>query len=262
LRRRAGAAARVVGTASLVAAMALAFIFGYDVATQCDHFRLRRLEITGLHALSREEVLERTGIRSGVNVLSVNLPLARKHLMAHPLVAGATVSRELPDTLRIAVEEHEPMAVLDLDRRFLLNTRGEIYKEMEDTDPQGLPLIQGLSFADIPVGDQPPSPAFRSVLEILHLGLREDAVLPVSRIRRIAVDREIGLTLHAEAPFGAVKIGYSLYGSKMARLGEVLRYTRQREEFLRLDVVDLVNLKRIVVTPAPPAPPAGGHKEA
>lgn len=241
---------RALAAGSLLSAMAVAFIFGYDVVTQCEWFRLRHLEVVGIRALDRSQVLERAGVREGVNVLSVNLSLARKHLLAHPLVAAVSVRREMPDTLRIEVEEHRPVAVLDLGRRFLMNERGEIYKEMDGADPRDLPLIRGLSFSDIRLGGQKGSPPFEAALEILRLGLRGEGILSRQRVRTIEVDREIGLTLHTSETLGAVKIGYDRYPHKLAKLEAILAYLQSRDRFSRLDSVDLINLNRIVVTPA------------
>lgn len=232
----------------LLAAMAVMFIFGYDVVTQCGYFRLRHMEVEGIHALGRDEVLRRAGTRADVNILSVNLSVARKHLLAHPLVAEVSVRRELPDTIRIEVQEHHPVAVLDLDRRFLINIHGEIYKEMETADPSNLPVIRGLSFSDIRLRGQKGSRAFEAVLAVLRL--ESDGILARDRVRSIDVDREIGLTLQTDDAVGAVKIGYGHYPRKLAKLEEIIDYIHSRERFSRLDSVDLINLNRIVVTPA------------
>ncbi len=241
---------RTLAAGMLLAAMALCFIFGYDVVTQCGYFRLRHLEVEGIHALRRSEVLDRAGIREDANILSVNLVVARKQLLAHPLVAEVSVRREFPDTIRIEVEEQQPVAVLDLDRRFLVNIHGEIYKEMDAADPSDLPLIRGLSFSDIRLGDQKGSPAFEAVLEILRLGLKNGGILARNHLRAIEVDREIGLTLYTDETVGAVKIGYDQYPRKLAKLEKILAYIHSQERFSRLESVDLINLNRIVVTPA------------
>ncbi len=197
----------------------------------------------------------------GVNILAVNLSLTRKRLLANPLIAHASVGRELPSTIVIHVEEHVPLAVLDMGRLFVVNAKGEIYRELDGTDPGNLPVVTGLSFSDITVGGAPHSAPFNAVMTVLTMGRDIGSTLPNSHIRKIDVDREIGLTLLTTNRIKAVKVGYDDYGKKFQKLKNVLFYLETQRQLLRLDSIDLNNLKRIVVTPAGTDSPDGNHKE-
>ena len=63
---------------------------------------------------------------------------------SHLWIAEAEVSRELPSTIRIGIKEQKVLAVIDLKRKFLINTAGEIFKEVSATDPDNLPIVSGL----------------------------------------------------------------------------------------------------------------------
>lgn len=229
-------------------------IFGYDFLTQCGYFKAQDLIVTGAERLPAAHVLKHAQINKGVNILSLNLATARKRLLAHSWIAEAEISRELPSNIHIRIKEHKPLAVMDLGRKFLINTKGEIFKEVAAQDPDNLPIISGLEFSDINVKGESRSLPFEAVMDILYLGQKPNSVIPNSLIQNIKVDREIGLTIYApyfeSGRINSIKIGYHEYASKYAGLKYVIRYLKNRPRFLRIESIDLNNLNRIVVNPA------------
>ncbi|HSM75834.1 MAG TPA: FtsQ-type POTRA domain-containing protein, partial [Desulfobacterales bacterium] len=164
-----GRAAVAAGLLSALTLTSLLLVFVHDLLTQCDYFRGSRIAVTGTVRLEAGEVLAQSGVHPGVNILSVNLQLARRKLLAHPWIADARVSRELPDGIHIQIQEQQPLAILDVGRKFLLNDAGEIYKAWEPEDPADLPLISGLALSDVSVGGAPRSLPFAAVMEILQI---------------------------------------------------------------------------------------------
>ena len=71
--------------------------------------------------------------------------------MAHPWINDADVSRNLPNEISINIVEQRPFAILDMGRKFMINIRGEIFKEWSDSDPGHLPMISGLEYSDLSV---------------------------------------------------------------------------------------------------------------
>lgn len=245
--------------------VSLILIFGYDFLTQCDYFKAKSFSVTGIVKLTKEQVLKQTRLDKGVNILSVNLSEVRKRLIAHLWIAEAEVSREFPSKIHIRIKEQKALAVIDLERKFLINTAGEIFKEVSATDPDNLPIISGLEFSDINVLEETRSLPFDAVMQVLKLGQNPNSLLPNTLIKRIHVDREIGLTIHAPAfasgMISTIKIGYHDYPGKYAGLKNVLTYMKKRNEFSRLVSIDLNNINRIVVLPVSNESPANDQKE-
>lgn len=248
-----------VGTALLF--FSLLFVFSYDFLTQCDYFRAKGLMVVGTHRLTQKQILKQANITNGVNIFSVNLSKVRKRLLAHSWIEDAEVRRELPSGINIRIKEQKPLAVLDLGRKFIINTHGEIFKEMDKKDPRNLPMISGLEFSDINVKGELRSIPFDAVMKILRLGQKPESVLPYRLIKRIRVDREMGLTIYAFDHIREIKIGYNDYPNKYAMLKDVLFYLKKNGGFSRLESIDLNNLNRIVVNPAKIEPAAKGRKE-
>jgi cell division protein FtsQ len=237
------------------------FIFSYDFLTQCDYFRAEKLVVTGTDCLSEKQVLEQAQIKKGINIISVNLSMTRKRLLAHSWINEADVSRDLPNGINIRIKEHRPLAILDLGRKFLINTSGEIFKEMTASDPDQLPIISGLEFSDINTRDKPRSIPFASVMNVLELGQKCKSVLPCKLIKKVRVDREMGLTIYAFDRIKEIKIGYSDYANKYESLKNILVHLKEMQGFSYLESIDLNNLNRIVVHPTTMELPARGHKE-
>jgi cell division protein FtsQ len=248
-----------VGTALVF--VSLLFVFSYDFLTQCDYFKAEELMVNGAHRLTQNQVLQQANITTGVNIFSVNLSKVRKRLLAHSWIEDAEVRRELPSGINIRVKEQEPLAVLDLGRKFIINTHGEIFKEMDKADHCNLPMISGLEFSDINVKGESRSIPFDSVMKILGLGQKPESVLPYSLIKKIHVDREMGLSIYAFDNIREIKIGYNNYQDKYAMLKDVLFYLEKNGGFSRLESIDLNNLNRIVVSPAKIESAARDHKE-
>ena len=244
-----------------VAAMSFAFIFGYDLLTQSSYFSAAQIQIEGIQRLSSREIMQQAGVSDGTNIFSVNLTAARKRLLAHPWIADAEISREIPVGIHIRIQEQRPLAIIDLNRKFILNAQGHIFKEWQRTDPVNLPLISGLDFSDLNMDGMPFSRSFNAVLSVLKLGQKENGVMPIRQIRQIEIDRDIGLTVRLNNGLGTVKLGFDNYAGKYKRLQEVRFYLNSGKQLENVRCIDLNNPDRIVVHINTKASSAKGHKE-
>ncbi|MBU4259461.1 MAG: FtsQ-type POTRA domain-containing protein [Proteobacteria bacterium] len=251
----------IVAVIVILTVMSFVFILGHDFITQCDYFRADKIAVRGGNRLSKQHILEQANINKGINILSVNLSIIRNTLLAHSWIAEAEVRRELPDIISIRIKEHEPLAILDLGRRFLINVNGEVFKEWTASDPDVLPIVSGLQFSDLNVSGGSRSTAFNAVMEVLRLGREPDSILPNGRIRKIRVDRQTGLTLYAFDRARVIKLGYHDYPDKYERLENVLFYLKRKRCFPDFNSIDLNHLDRIVVNLVSDGSSAGDLKE-
>lgn len=244
-----------------VVAMSFLFIFGYDLLTQSNYFKASQVTVFGHELLSDQEVLDQTGLSTGINIFSVNLTTTRKLLLAHPWIAEAEVSRDIPSGINIRIQEHTPLAIIDIKRKFLLNTQGEIFKEWKPADPVNLPIVSGLEFSDLNVGGAPYSHPFNAVMSVLKLGQKSGSVVANKQISTIEIDKDIGLTIHVNNSLRAIKLGYDDYANKYKRLQEVLCYIENGKRFEHVKSIDLNNPDRIVVNINMETSSAVDHKE-
>ena len=251
---------KLIAVVAAVAAVSAFFILVHDILTQCDYFKISRLTIEGAQRLSEKEIAQQAGVGKGMNILAVNLSLVRKQLLAHPWIAEAAVSREIPSGLSIRIKEHTPLAVVDVGQKFLINHSGKIFKAWDASDPADLPVVNGLNVLDLPpvYGQTDPSEGeiarertapFKAVMKVLRLGRQQGSILPNHSIRQIRVDRQIGLTLYAFDRIKTINLGYDDYDGKYHLLARLFSYLKRQQGVSDFDHIDLNNLNRVVVNP-------------
>jgi cell division protein FtsQ len=146
--RRRGFTARALLVVQ-IAAVGLVGVVGAWTAWQrvfaSDRLRVGRLEVRGSHFLSEGEVRELLGPAVGESILTLDIDALKARLRASPWVADATVTRALPDTVRVLIHERVPLALAELDRLYLMDEDGgliDIYGPR--TGAFDLPIVRGL----------------------------------------------------------------------------------------------------------------------
>jgi len=272
---------KILMACGLLVATSSFFIFIHDVLTQSGYFTAKDIIIEGGQRLSQEQIAEQARLKAGMNILAANLTVARKRLLSHPWIEEAEVIREIPCGLIIRIKEHAPLAIVDLGRKFLINEKGEIFKQWAPSDPVNLPVVSGLDMSDLaiqfkhePMSTGSPSEVVRqsedaqnhcspldAVMHVLRLGKESGSVLPNRLIKQIRVDREIGLTLHVMTQVKTINLGYHKYLDKYNMLKHIIANLGKKRNFPVFDRIDLNNLNRIVVSPIKINAPAGNDKE-
>jgi cell division protein FtsQ len=146
--RRRGLAARgtVLLQAAAVGLLAVAFAWtAWQRVFASEKLRVGRLEVRGSHFLSEGEVRELLGPAVGENILGLDIEDLKARLRASPWVAEATVTRTLPDTVRVEIEERVPLALAELERLYLMDGDGgliDLYGPR--TGAFDLPIVRGL----------------------------------------------------------------------------------------------------------------------
>jgi cell division protein FtsQ len=243
--------AKCGGLLVLLLAVSAVFVAGYAAVTSSDYFRTQSIEIKGRQRLARSHILEQAGLREGDNLLSVNLHLVRKKLAAHAWIAQAQIARDIPGTITIHIREHQPLALIDLGQRFLMNVDGRIFKEYAKDEPGNLPLdlplITGISYADISLGDDALSPVLESVLQVLRFCRSGNSALPFESIEHIHFDAQMGISVTQRQNQRVFNLGLDQYETKLLRLKRLLRYLQRHDQWQAFKEVDLNNPDRVVV---------------
>lgn len=245
---------KLIGIAVGLMAISAVFMYGYAAVTRSEYFRAERIQISGNQRVSNETILSQAGVDIGNNLLALNLRLVRKQLLAHPWIADARVSREIPETITIQVAEHEPLAQVDLGRRFLINAEGRIFKEVQEEALEGLPVIKGVTYSDISLGEDELSPAMASVVDLLAICRSKSSVIHYDRIASLFLDKEMGITLSLKDGQQQIKLGFDGFETKLKRFERLRPILEGNRKWSAFHVVDLNNPDRIVVRLGASAP--------
>lgn len=101
---------RLAAIATITAAVVAAVIVGL---TRSPLVHARTIRVHGASHLTRSDVLRMAQIAVGVNVFMLDAGAAERRLEADPWVAEATISKHLPSTLVVDIQERSPVAVIE-----------------------------------------------------------------------------------------------------------------------------------------------------
>jgi cell division protein FtsQ len=144
----------------------------------------RNIVVTGLGAVSQEEVVTSAAVKSGTPLLQVDTDAVAERVAAIRRVASVRVQRQYPSTLRITVIERVPVVVKDYpDGPHLFDRDGV---DFATAPPPGVPYLE----AENP---GPSDPATKAALQVMT-SLRPEVAGQVGRISAPSV-AAITLTL-------------------------------------------------------------------
>ncbi|MHB8417406.1 MAG: cell division protein FtsQ/DivIB [Myxococcales bacterium] len=216
-------------------------------ATTSRTFALDRIEVHGNRRLAAEAVRAASGLALGQNVFRADLDAARSQLEQIPWVRRARVTRLLPRTVQLSIEEREPVAQVALGTLYLVDEEGELFKRVSPGDGVDLPIVTGLSRerfeADRAAASAELGPALELLAELSRRKLPE--------LSEIHVDGTLGLTAYLGDGATAVQLGWGDLPAKLDRLerarGEL---HRRRLEVSGLDLSDSHHPERLLITPS------------
>jgi len=151
LAERLAQGVKVLSGVLLVAVVSAALAVGlHHYARTTPRFAIVDVSVVGTRRLSRDDVLGALGLRLGENIFTFDTGAATRKLRQSPWVRSAEVRRRLPSTIEIELSEHQPAALLALSgKTFLVSEDGLPIKEVEAADPHDLPLLTGISLAEL-----------------------------------------------------------------------------------------------------------------
>ena len=195
----------------------------YDYATTSPRFEARALVFEPTPHVSDAELRALMGITPGTNILSLEVDGLAGKISEHPWVRRASVTRELPDTLIVEVEEHQPRAVLLAGEFYLVGDEGIPFKPLETGERGTLPIITGVEAQSVFTEPEHAQKIVSQALDILEIyGTKQRP-----RLSEINIDDTGAATLYtadlgSQLRLGRTEIEAALtrYDALRAALGE------------------------------------------
>ena len=114
-------------------------------ASSSPRFALRKFQSSGLRRATEHELLRLAGVAPGTNLWSLDPSAVAQAMGAHPWVRTVEVTRSLPDTLQLRVEERTPVALASLGDLYVVDLDGAPFKRVSAAEALDLPLLTGLT---------------------------------------------------------------------------------------------------------------------
>lgn len=232
--RRVGIAALKIGS---VMAVAWALLVGgrevYEYATTSPRFEVQHFIYEATPHVDDEQLRELLAIEPGTNILACDLPALSERIAAHPWVAQATVTRNLPDTLEIAIVEHTPEAIVLAERFYLVNGEGEPFKPVEHGERGELPVITGIDRKQLADDRDGAVTKINEALALLRLYQSKQR----PRLSEIHLDEDGAITLYTAEAGTQLRLGRDEFAARLDRWDALRAALGERAD--RLAVVHL-----------------------
>jgi cell division protein FtsQ len=148
--RLAWSMAKLLAGVLIVVAASGAVAWGaHRYAMQSPRFSVHEIRVSGAKRKSDEQIVALSGAKVGDNVFAVDTNAVEQKLLTDPWIKQVKVTRALPNTLSIELEERDSAALASIgDKLYLVTRDGEPFKELQEGDPYDLPVVTGVSDDD------------------------------------------------------------------------------------------------------------------
>jgi len=215
-------------------------------------YNLAEIEIKTDGNLTREQIVDATGLREGVNIFSLNIAKTRDALVLMPQVEHAEVERVLPNKLTIEISERRPVAWIaakyDEDptvyaKSFLVDRKGVLIKTQNQlAEYLHLPVIYGVPTDNFDPGEIVDTPELKAALDLIRLSADNP-----ERFQVRSIDLSKGYCMvvtdqrHAKITFGIEHVD-----TQIERLGVLLDRVEQSQR--EIQTVNLLVQRNVPVT--------------
>jgi cell division septal protein FtsQ len=212
------------------------------------YFRVREVEVEGSRKIPKETLLSLTVMEGMPNLFSVRLKEVVKRLESHPWIEQVRVRKVFPHKIVIQVEERKPMAIIQLEELYYIDTRGEIFTPVGDRDEYNYPYVTGLTRRVFEKDPEEAKHLIAKALELLRI-VNQGKALPLGEISEIHMEKAFGIRCYTKAEGVEVKMGWEDFEEKLKRLP--LIWSDLRKRGLSAVSIDCSDLTRMVVQIAP-----------
>jgi cell division protein FtsQ len=226
----------------------------YDYGEHSWRFRVASsddIEIAGLQNVTRSQVMEVMGADIGRNIFFIPLAQQKKQLEQIPWVESASVMRFVPNHLRIEIQERTPVAFARVASKvMLIDAAGTLMDLPGGKKKYSFPVILGMN-PNEPMSTRMPR---MKIYNDLVSQLDADGGHYSQALSEVDISDADDVKVLANDPEGEVLVhlGSSDY---LDRYKIYVAHVREwRQQFAKLDSVDLRYDHQIVVNPDMPGP--------
>jgi cell division protein FtsQ len=188
-RRRALARRRILAGVG-IALLAAAAVWGLVALWKAPLLPIKHLDVSGESRLTRSEVVSAAAVPKDATLLKVSPAQIEDRLEKLPWISDARVSRALPGTLRIAVVERRPVAVVDVGGTniWLVSSDGYWLGKRTAEDSAALLAVREIEDLRPRVGAKVVSPELKNAIAVIS-GLSPELKSRVRSVSAPSVDK-------------------------------------------------------------------------
>jgi len=212
------------------------------------YFRVREVEVEGSRKIPKETLVSLAVMEGMPNLFSVKLKEVVKRLESHPWIEQVRVRKVFPHKIVIQVEERKPMAIIQLEELYYIDTQGEIFTRVGDRDEYNYPYVTGVTRRAFEKDPVEAKHLITKALELLRI-VSQEKVPPLGEISEIHMEKAFGIHCFTKTEGVEVKMGWEDFEEKLKRLS--LIWSDLRKRGFSAVSIDCSDVTRMVVKIAP-----------
>ncbi len=119
--------------------------FAHYMLTESSMFLLKEVKVTGNNYIDKKAIIRSASIKMGTRIFHIPTNDLVERILKNPYLQGVSITRALPSTLIIAVQERKPVAYLVDNNVYMVDRWGKMLLKKPGMFLEDLPLITGLS---------------------------------------------------------------------------------------------------------------------
>ena len=207
-------------------------------------FRVREIEVEGNRRITPETLISLAKIEGMPNLFTVSLSEVTKRLESHPWISHIRMRKVFPNKILIQVEERKPIAILQLEELYYVDTQGVIFSQVGEGDEYNFPFLTGLTRQVIEKDPAEAKHLITKALELLSIADQEK-VSALEEISEIHMEKIFGIRCFTKTDGLEVRMGWEQFREKLKRLS--LIWSDLRKRGFSATSIDCSDLKRMVV---------------
>jgi cell division septal protein FtsQ len=239
---------KTVRLTAAVVVTSLIFLVCYEIygfIGKTTFLRLERIEVSGEEKLTREEILSAAAVKIGDDLLGLKLPRMGEQLTKNPWIASVKIRRNFPHALSIDVVERQPIGIVSMGYLYYLDSKGDIFKPLQEGDKLDFPVITGLAEDDLLRDPAGAKETVKGMLVLLEQLKKERAGIKLADISELHYDKGFGYTIFTINNGLPIRLGMDGFNDKLDRLSKI--YSDLQVQMPTLEYIDLDYSDRIVV---------------
>lgn len=209
-----------------------------------ERFAVAGVDVEGVWRMTADDVRRAAAIATGTNVWRLDPSAIAARVAAVPEIRRADVIRRFPNRVSILVEERRPFTLVHAGRLHWLDEEGRVLDEVPQAVVPAVPVVSGLSEAEMISMRTDPSPRAREAVALIRVLLRSRSTL-LAEISEIVVSWGDGPVLYTVDGV-EVRVGTDEWEERLARLERILTQVRRDGEGVR--AIDLRFRDQVVLT--------------
>ncbi|MBI1803256.1 MAG: FtsQ-type POTRA domain-containing protein [Ignavibacteria bacterium] len=133
----------------LLAPLGVSFILLFIFMTEWkDSLTIRKYDVLGIRIVSKQEIamIAQAVVSKDASMYGTDIGIIQEKIAAQPFIKSVTVTRQMPDVLRVQVTERDPIASLNIGHQmYYVDIDGVLLPYTQSSEKLDVPVISGIN---------------------------------------------------------------------------------------------------------------------